>query len=103
MKFRSFGLSDKGKTRNTNQDSFLINEPERLFLVADGLGGHVSGDIASKMAVKDFEECILKFRNGETPLSFNKRDDLTIEQNRMLAAAICCNKKIIAHGKKTHH
>ena len=37
MKFKSFGLSDAGKIRNSNQDSFLINEADKLFAVADGL------------------------------------------------------------------
>jgi len=100
MKYRSFGLSDTGKIRNSNQDSFLINETEKLFVVADGLGGHVSGDIASEMAVKGFEEGIIKFRNEEIRWSAQKKNDLTIEQNRLLATALYCNKKIIFQCKK---
>ncbi len=43
MEFRSFGFLDKGKTRINNEDSYLCNEEERLFLVADGLGGEQKG------------------------------------------------------------
>jgi serine/threonine protein phosphatase PrpC len=43
MEFRSFGFLDKGKTRINNEDSYLCNEEERLFLVADGLGGEQEG------------------------------------------------------------
>ena len=43
MEFRSFGFLDKGKTRINNEDSYLCNEEERLFLVADGLGCEQEG------------------------------------------------------------
>ncbi|MDR0299631.1 MAG: Stp1/IreP family PP2C-type Ser/Thr phosphatase [Streptococcaceae bacterium] len=49
-------LSDIGARRKSNQDyagSFLNQKGERLFLLADGMGGHRSGDVASKLAVED--------------------------------------------------
>ena len=100
MYIRSFGLTDKGKIRSSNQDSYLINEKENLFILADGLGGHASGDIASKKVVKDFEEIIIKLRNNEISWPFKKKENLSIEQNRLLAAALSCNRNIIAHGRK---
>ena len=46
-----FGLTDRGKVRQDNQDCILLNKEHRLFIVADGMGGHSHGEIASKMAV----------------------------------------------------
>lgn len=49
-------LSDIGARRKSNQDyagTFLNQKGERLFLLADGMGGHRSGDVASKLAVED--------------------------------------------------
>jgi serine/threonine protein phosphatase PrpC len=46
------GNTDIGKKRKTNQDSFHISLERKLFVVADGMGGHNGGDIASQMAVK---------------------------------------------------
>jgi protein phosphatase len=47
-----------GKRRERNEDSFLINDDLRLAVVADGMGGHLGGEFASKMAVTTVEEVI---------------------------------------------
>src|SRR3989339_248422 len=43
--------SDQGRVRTNNEDSFAVYEKHGLFIVADGMGGHNSGEVASKMAV----------------------------------------------------
>src|SRR5581483_6155271 len=48
---RGFGASDVGLKRKTNQDAFLIDDRLALYIVADGLGGHPAGDVASREAV----------------------------------------------------
>jgi serine/threonine protein phosphatase PrpC len=58
MKIQSFGLSDVGKKRSRNEDYFLVNEELRLFIVADGMGGHSGGEYASRLAVASIEEVI---------------------------------------------
>ena len=45
-------MTDKGRKRNLNEDAFMIDETLGLWVLADGMGGHGSGDIASKIAVK---------------------------------------------------
>ncbi|MBT3181667.1 MAG: Stp1/IreP family PP2C-type Ser/Thr phosphatase [Deltaproteobacteria bacterium] len=58
MKVKSFGISDVGKRREKNEDSFLANQEHMLFAVADGMGGHLGGDIASKLAAETIGEVI---------------------------------------------
>ena len=52
MKLSACGKSDVGLVRDNNEDSYFVSEPDGLFLIADGMGGHVAGEIASEMAVR---------------------------------------------------
>ena len=49
------GFSDIGKVRKANEDCFLLNEPIGLYVVADGMGGHRGGGIASRMAIETID------------------------------------------------
>ncbi|MFQ5349354.1 MAG: Stp1/IreP family PP2C-type Ser/Thr phosphatase [Thermoanaerobaculia bacterium] len=52
MRLRACGLSDVGRSRNHNEDHFEIVGDGRLCVVADGMGGHGHGDLASRIAVE---------------------------------------------------
>lgn len=95
MEFKSFGFSDPGRARDHNEDSYLCNDEERLFLVADGMGGHASGETASQLAVSSVEEFVIRSRSEdiEWPIEYNK--DLSPEQNRLLAAVTLANRRIL--------
>lgn len=50
--------TDKGLRRESNQDSFLVNKDLGLYIVADGMGGHNGGEVASSLAVQTMEEVL---------------------------------------------
>ena len=59
MKFAA--RTDKGKYRTLNEDLYFVDEKSSLFVVADGVGGHNAGDVASRIAVTVFQEWAEKF------------------------------------------
>ena len=65
MNVKSFGLTHVGRQRQHNEDSFLVQNESRLFLVADGMGGHAAGEIASRIAVDSIEEFIVHTKEDD--------------------------------------
>jgi protein phosphatase len=58
VKIASCGITDIGRKRQKNEDSYLVNDKIHLYIVADGMGGHAGGEFASKIAVSTVEEII---------------------------------------------
>lgn len=71
MRFDVWAQTDVGLKREINQDAILVDHELNLFIVADGMGGHKGGEVASALAVETVQDAIKK-RKGEPKLSARK-------------------------------
>ena len=94
MNFIAAGLSDVGLQREHNEDSFCILPEHRLFIVADGMGGHRAGDVASKMATHSIASFFQATANEDATWPFSFDPHLSIDENRLVTGIKLANRKI---------
>jgi len=96
LQIASASFSHPGLRRDENEDSFCVRPDLGLFLVADGMGGHNAGEVASHMAVEAIEAFVADTQDGDPNRTWPVPYDasLGIDGNRLKAAFRLANRRI---------
>jgi PPM family protein phosphatase len=91
----AYGLSETGPVRRINEDCFVSADDLRLFIVADGMGGHAAGEVAARVAVESIEKFIRR-SHGPDDFSWPYGVDgtLSYDANRLKTAVCLANRRI---------
>ena len=81
---RVLSFSEKGCIRKNNEDSFLVLPTQGLYAVADGMGGHRAGEVASSTALQELEKWAPRFAGLEGQSLENRLTEAFVEANRVV-------------------
>jgi PPM family protein phosphatase len=97
----AFGVTDRGRIRPTNEDCFGIDPHLQLCVVADGMGGHNAGEVASRMAVETVLDYVANSGVSTTwPYGF---DPARSERANLLRTAVeVANARVFEAAAATH-
>jgi PPM family protein phosphatase len=95
MRFSHAGASDVGRKRTHNEDAFLLLPEEALYCVADGMGGHASGEVAARIAVEEMAEFFrLTGRDEDATWPYRLDPRKTYDENRLITGVKLANLRI---------
>ena len=95
MRIEHAGVTHVGMKRNHNEDSLLLLPDQSLFVVADGMGGHSSGEIASGIAVEELGEFFkMTSKDQEATWPYKMDKSRNYDENRLATGIKLANVRI---------
>ena len=104
----SAGITDVGKKRKGNEDFLFLDDAMGLYVLADGMGGHQAGEVASELVVDTIRDYMKQFKEGD-PDDVDDLEDadesLSKEANRILTGVRRANREVhqVAQTKASYH
>ncbi|HKM82960.1 MAG TPA: Stp1/IreP family PP2C-type Ser/Thr phosphatase [Candidatus Acidoferrum sp.] len=101
MQIASDGLTDVGRVRTNNEDSFRILESLHLFVISDGMGGEAHGEVASSMAVETIVNYCIEAKDDPNITLSGPPGGQWAEKTKRLQSAVClANSRIYQSAQK---
>jgi protein phosphatase len=92
---RSAGVTDIGRRRQLNEDALFVDDESGLYIVADGMGGHNAGEVASKLAVETVSNFVRRSGDDEEiTWPYGVDPSISINANRLRTAIMLANKRV---------
>jgi PPM family protein phosphatase len=101
MRAIAAGISDVGLQRDHNEDCFAILNDHELYIVADGMGGHRAGDVASRLATDAIVDFFRTTAREDVTWPFHFDSRLSEEENRLLTGIRIANRQIIERSSRS--
>jgi serine/threonine protein phosphatase PrpC len=97
---RAGGCSDRGPVRATNEDALFKDEPLGLLIVADGMGGHAAGEVASRLAIEAVVGFIRRTsEDDEHSWPYGIDSHLSLNANRIRTAVHLANRRVFREAE----
>jgi len=91
----SAAKTDIGLKRKINEDQFLLDDEMKLYVVADGMGGHQAGEIASDLVIRTLKDYMIRFGKGDEVEELEDPDKtLSKDANRLVAGMMLANQVV---------
>lgn len=100
LKIDAAGRTDVGLQREHNEDAFAVLDQHGLYIVADGMGGHRAGNVASKLAAESVQAFFDSTVREDATWPFHYDPTLSPEENRLLTSIKLANKTIFEEGAR---
>src|SRR5215217_4324645 len=95
------GLSNPGPVRKTNEDTFFSDPALQLFIVADGLGGHAAGEVASKLAVETISAFVRRIEDeGDLSWPYGIEPTLSFAGNLLRTSVHLANRRVFRAAER---
>ena len=102
MRVESGVVSDIGLKRKSNEDNYCADDEHGLYVVADGMGGHAAGEVASEVAVETIEEFIrLTSESQDATWPFGLDESLSLNGNRLKTSIRFANRRVLEKTRES--
>jgi protein phosphatase len=91
----SASITDKGKKRKANEDALILEDGLGLYVVADGMGGHRAGDIASRLVVTTIADSVRKAMANDDSDQAADFDETLSQQANLLLSSIRRSNQVV--------